>query len=48
MEVELGLEMHFDQLYTLKHKLGKGSFGLVWSAEHFRGGEFAVKVIDRR
>ena len=48
MEGELGLELQFSQLYKLKHKIGKGSFGNVWCAQHFTGEDFAVKVIDRR
>jgi len=49
IEAILGLEIGFDNLYTLDHKLNSGSFASVWTGRHkISSAEFAVKVVDRK
>jgi len=48
LEVHLGIDIKFDQLYTLVKTLRSGSYGSVWVCKHvLSNDEFAVKVIDR-
>ena len=49
IEAILGLEIGFDNLYTLDRKLNSGSFASVWVCTHkISSVEFAVKVVDRK
>jgi len=49
MEAILGLEIGFENLYTLDRKLNSGSFASVWVGIHkISSAEFAVKVVDRK
>lgn len=48
MEDIFGIQLGFEQLYTLVRKLRSGSFATVWVCSHRLSGEqFASKVIDR-
>ena len=49
IEAILGLEIGFDNLYTLERKLNSGSFASVWIGTHkITSAEFAVKVVNRK
>jgi len=48
---ELDVEPTFEEVYTVKSRLGKGSFAQVWLVSPTSvsaGPEYAAKIIDRR